>query len=78
MIATRLMLHSKDIRKAMGTSAPTSGLYKAVVTVLVESCALYAVTFVLFVGPWAAGSPVSGIFFPILIQVQVRAVPSIS
>ena len=72
MIVARLMLHSKDIRNAMGGSTTASRLYKAVVTMLTESCALYAVTFVLFVGPWTAGSPVASIFFPILVQTQVR------
>jgi hypothetical protein len=75
MIVGRLMLHSKGIRKAMGTSATAGRLYNAIVTMLVESCALYAVTFVLFVGPWAAHSPIAKTFFPILIQTQVRAVP---
>lgn len=72
MIATRLILHDREVKSALGASVSANGLYKAVVAVLTESCALYAVTFLLFVGPWAAGSPVASTFFPILVQTQVR------
>ena len=72
MIATRLILHDREVKSALGASVSTNGLYKAVVAVLTESCALFAMTFLLFVGPWAAGSPVSNTFFPILVQTQVR------
>ena len=71
MIVARLILHRKNIRKAMGTRA--GGLYGTAATMLVESCALYAVSYILFIGPWAIGSPVSNIFFPILAETQVRA-----
>lgn len=73
MIVVRLMLHSKNVRSAMGTQTRTGGIYKAVVSMLVESCALYAVSYLLFMAPWAAGSPVSNAFFPILAETQVIA-----
>lgn len=57
----------------MGTPATASGLYKAVITMLIEPCALYVVSFVLFIGPWGAGSHAQFIFFPILAETQVRA-----
>lgn len=73
MIVTRLILHHKNIRDALGPLARTGGLYKTIVTILTESCALYAVTYLLFIGPWASASPVSNIFFPILAETQVIA-----
>ena len=72
MIVIRLVLRSRNIRNAMGAPAITTGLCKAALTVLVESSALYALSFLLFIVPWAAGSTVSVIFLPILANVQVR------
>jgi hypothetical protein len=78
MIVIRLVLHSRNIRNAMGTQDGASGVYKAIITVLVESSALYTVSFLLFIGPWSSTSYVEYIFFPPLAQVQVRAVSSFS
>lgn len=78
MIAARLMLHSKRVRDSMGASSTATRLYKTIVTILIESCALFAISFVLFVGPWVAGYPAADVFFLILVQTQVRAVLSIS
>jgi len=73
-IVTRLIWHRKNIQSAMGASAGTaSGLYKAIATVLVESCALYAASFILFMGAWGSGSPTANIFFPIVAETQVIA-----
>ena len=72
MIVGRLILHSRKFQSAIGTTAKTGGLYKAIVTMLIESCALYAITYLLFMAPWAAGSSVGNAFFPILAEVQVR------
>ena len=74
MIVTRIILHQKNIRKAMGIPATVNGLYAALVIVLVESCALYAVNFLLFIGAWGAGNGISNFFFPILTETQVRVV----
>lgn len=74
MIVTRLALHSRNIRSAMGAPAGASGLYETIITVLVESCAIYAVTSLLFVGSWGAKSHVADIFLPILAEIQVRTV----
>lgn len=57
----------------MGVPSGAVGMYRAVVTMLVESSALYAVNSLLFVGPWGAGSHVADIFLPILAETQVRA-----
>ena len=74
MIIIRLILHNRETNRAVG--GPTgSGLYTAVlaiVAMIVESYALYAVNFLLFIGPWGANSYIANIFFPILIQTQVR------
>jgi hypothetical protein len=74
MIVARLIQHHKTVQRAMGAQAPavTGGLYKAIVTILVESCALYAVTYLLFLVPWTMQSPFTNAFFPILAQTQVR------
>lgn len=70
MIVAKLVLHNRNIRNALGTQA--SGLYKAVITVLIESSAIYAITSLLFFGPWVAKNNASDIFLPILAQAQVR------
>ena len=72
MIVIRVVLYMRFIRTAKG-SAGLDGLYKGIVTVLIESSALYAVNSLLFVGPWGAGNHASDIFLPILAQTQVRA-----
>ena len=73
MIVTRILSHQRNT----GSSLRTGGIYKAVINMLIESCALYAVSYILFIGPWASGSSVSNIFFPILAETQVRiALPS--
>ena len=71
LIVTRLILHSRNIRKAMGAPSGANGLYKTIITVLVESSALYAINSLLFVGPWGAKSHVADIFLPILAETQV-------
>ena len=73
MITTRLILHTRSIRTAMGTRS--GGLYKAIVTVLVESCALFAVNSILFIGLWGAHNYAERIFRSTLSQTQVRVFP---
>ena len=73
MIITRLFVLHRNIRNAVDIPIKVNGLYKVIVTSLIESCALSSVVFVLFVGPWAAGSPILGVFLPILPEVQVIA-----
>lgn len=73
LIVTRLVLHNRNVRAAMGAPPGFTGLYKAIVTMLIESSALYAVSSLLFVGPWGAKSHVADIFLPILAETQVIA-----
>lgn len=69
MIVTRLI----HIRNAIG-SVVGGGLYNTVVTMLVESCVLYAVFSLLLIGPLGAASQVEAIFRPSLGNIQVRVV----
>ena len=73
MIVIRLILHKKNIQNAIGTTEKPCGLYNAVVTMLVESCALYAVTCLLYIGPWVTGNSAQLLLPPFLNLVQVRA-----
>ena len=73
MVVIRLVLHSRNIRDAVGHGDRPDRLYIFINTILVESCALYAATYVLYFGPWGAGNYAASIFFPILVEVQVRA-----
>ena len=71
MIVIRLILHTRAIRTAMGGSG-IGGLSKAIVTMLIESCALYAVSSVLVIGPWSATATFGNTFLAILPEIQVR------
>lgn len=73
MIITRLILHSRKSRSVLGAHTGASRLYKEVITTLIESSALCAITSLLFIVPWAAGSWVADIFLPLLAETQVIA-----
>ena len=73
MIVIRLILHKRNIRNAMGALAGAGQLYGAIITILVESSALYALSFLLFFVPWAVNSWVEDTFWSVLIESQVRA-----
>jgi len=70
MIVVRLVLHGRDIHATTGAPSRFSGLYKTVVTMLVECSALYTVTSLLVLG-----ASTGNIFLPILAEAQVRALP---
>ena len=72
MIIVRLALHHRQIQNAMGTRA-SGRLYTTIITILVESCALYAFTFLLLIVMWF---PTWGsrTFWSIVNETQVRAV----
>ena len=72
MIVVQLVHHARNARAAMGVSG-IGGLYTAIVTMLVESCALYAVNLLLVIGPWAGRSHITNFFAPLLTETQVRA-----
>ena len=73
MIVIRLAWHSRNIRNVLSASTGASGTYKTIVTILVESLALYAINYVVFMGLWIDNNLASFIFQPILGEVQVRA-----
>ena len=76
MLITRLVLHRKNIRRAMGDQDGASGLYKEVVTMLIESGVLCAASFAMVAGPYwsnANPNPVQCVTIQILPRVQVRA-----
>ena len=74
MIVVRLILHKKNFRNALGTAQRSDGLYNTVVTMLIESCAISAITYVLYIVTWVTGNPTQLMFYPLLIVSQVRAV----
>ena len=71
MIVIWLILRSRSIRTAMGTTG-SGGLSKAIATMFIESCALYSASSLLVIGPWATGSHIADTFLSILTQTQVR------
>ena len=70
MIIMRLALHSRNIRNAIGASPGLGGLYTAVITMLVESSALNAVGYLLYI---VSNSPHKFFFTPPLGEIQVGA-----
>ena len=78
MIVVRLFLHSRNIRSVMGAPSGFTGLYKTIVTMLIESSAIYAVNSLLFLGLWGSRSYIADAFSEILAETQVCALsPSI-
>lgn len=71
MIAMRLVVRSTKIRNALGTA---TGVYKAIVTILVESSILYTAAFLLYIATWAAYDDLLFVSASILGGAQVRAV----
>lgn len=74
MIVARLVLHKRNIQNAMGTAHKPAGLYNVVATMLVESCALYAVTYLVYIVLWGTNNPAELMFYQLLIVSQVSVV----
>ena len=74
MIVIRLILYARNTRAALGGTG-IGGLSKAIVTMFIESCALYAVSSLLILGPLSAGNGAADIFLAILPQTQARTFP---
>ncbi len=68
LISSRLFVHQMWIRKNVGSMRLP---YGSIIALLVESSAIYAVSSLLFIGCYGAGSLVSAVFLPILSQTQV-------
>ena len=75
MIVTRLILYTRNTRNALGITG-IGGLCKTIVVMLIESCALYAVSSVLVIGPLGAADSVANLFMATLAQTQVCAPPA--
>jgi len=75
MIVVRLVLHSWNTRTATGSPAGTSGLYKSIATMLIESSALFAVSSLITVVLWTIDHPVGNAFPLILSETQVCGSP---
>ena len=72
MIIIRLILHTRNTRTAVGITG-IGALCKAVIIILVESCALYAVNSLLVVGLTGVRNSTWSLFAAIIAQTQVRA-----
>jgi len=87
MIVVRLVMHGRNLRATTSYSVGISGLYKAASAILIESCALFAVSSLAVVialsttrssndpDVYWPGSYVVDITFPVLAEIQVRAYP---
>jgi len=75
MIIVRLVLHSRNTRTAAAALAGIRGLYRTVITMLIESSALYAVCSLLVIGTYLAGNCSADFSLPILAEAQVCAFP---
>ena len=73
MIAVRLLVHTRNLRKATGVLSGSSGLH-TVVTMIVESYALYAAALIGYIVPWAVNSSVVLFLSQVLGAIQVRPV----
>ncbi|KAG9222286.1 hypothetical protein CCMSSC00406_0006583 [Pleurotus cornucopiae] len=74
LILLRLWFHNRSMKQTASMSASRSATpYASIISMLVESSALYAVTSLLFIGSYGAGNNISALFLPILGQTQVIA-----
>ena len=71
MIIIRLVLHTRNTRTALGMTG-IGGFCKAIITMLVESCALFGVSSLLVIAALGSGSRLWNLFTPILTETQVR------
>lgn len=74
MIITRLVLHGKNMQNAVGPGTNSTGVYKAIVSMFVESYALYAIAFIVCMGFRFTGNAYQLVFRPLLSKAQVRAI----
>ena len=74
MIIVRLALHGRGMRNTMGFGTNTSKLYETLVTMFVESYALYTLSFIVNIAFVGVKNPLQSVFGPMVIGTQVRAV----
>lgn len=73
IIAWRLLLHDRNFKKAIGSQYAISSIYRSIVTMLIESSALYAAVSICFIVPYAMSRHASAIFLSMLSRVQIIA-----
>lgn len=73
IIASWLLLHHRNLKEAIGFQAGITSVYRSIVTMLVESCALYAAVSICFIVPYAMSHHASAIFLSVLARVQIIA-----
>ena len=71
MIVIRLVIHVRIIRNAVGAPSTIYGLCGFVNTILIESCALFTVGSLLYIGSWVAESYLTNYFRPAFTATQV-------
>lgn len=74
MIVIRLILCARNTRNAMGISG-IGGLCNAIVTMLIESCAVFAVNSTLVLILMGGENTVENVFLFTLPEIQVRTFP---
>ena len=74
MIVIRLALHTRNIRTGMGVPG-VGGLYKTIITMLVESSVIYATSSLLVLVPLSTREVDPGGFMFILAETQARIFP---
>lgn len=72
LICGRLIVHQRRLNQNMGSKA-SSLPYSNIVMMLIESCAIYAVSSLIFIGTYASNNVASATFLPILSQTQIIA-----
>jgi len=70
MIVTRLVLQRRNIQNALGSKDSAGGFYKTVITIIIESYSISAISFLLYAGTWAANSFIQYVFLQILAQAE--------
>lgn len=75
MIVVRLILHHRMVRNAIGDPSTIIGLSKFVNTVLIESCALSAVSPSLYIASWIIQSYLVDYFCAIFLSTQGLSLP---
>ena len=74
MIVGRLALRSKQIRDIMGPWSGAGDWYKRIAVMFVESCALYAISLLVYLIAYTRNTPLVDIFYQVFIETQVRIV----
>ena len=74
MIVVRLIVHRRNARRAISIADSAGGLYTTIITIIIESYGISAISSLLYIGAWAANSFIQYVFLQILVQAEVCAV----